>query len=673
MPLPNPSLDDKSFNEIFEEAKKRIALYTSVWTDYNPSDPGITLLELFSWLAETQLYSLNRVTQKNQLKYLKLLGIKPRGPIPTKIAVTFTTGKDGFLVPKGTRLKPKLENGSNFETDEDINFETDEDVNVTSAKINKILVYSQYEYEDVTSVEQSGGTFYAFGENPKPGNSFYVGIKIDKDHNDKLLIPKYPVKLLVHLSEEDIDLFPIGVHFEEKQSIQVSSKLIWECSTDDKEIGWLRLESQDETAALTKSGMIRLTIPEKIASVVIDKFSQADYSLCWLRCRIVSGQYEIPPKISAIKINAIYVTQGLTNADTEEKEVFTSNGLPNQSFTIQNNPIIEFHELQEIIDSKPEKLWQEVDDLDASGPEDNHFSIDTINGVIFFGDGISGKIPPKDSKFKIKYRFSNTDEVPVLGSATKFAITNNKNKPIPKEDITVTHFWQSGGMKRESIDDAIVRARQELKIPSKAVSTDDFEYIAKQTPGLRVARAFAFNSPETNNTVTVIVVPYSPLKNPIPSDVFLHNVCQHLDKHRLITTNLHVVGPNYVRISVNAVIKIRPKYDPKLIEGRVIDILDTFFAPFPREKGQKGWPFGRTVYRSEVYKVIQDVEGIDRVQTLTLSASAEKSETFENKLGNIWINDLSLVYSGDHVIRILPTDSECEIHPQHENIGVGNS
>jgi hypothetical protein len=80
MPLQLPNLDDRRYNDLLAEALERIPAYTPEWTNYNPSDPGITLVELFAYLADILLYRLNRVTDDNTRKFLKLLtGMDPVG------------------------------------------------------------------------------------------------------------------------------------------------------------------------------------------------------------------------------------------------------------------------------------------------------------------------------------------------------------------------------------------------------------------------------------------------------------------------------------------------------------------------------------------------------------------------------------------------------------------
>ena len=48
MPLPDIQLDDRTFEDLVAEAIRRIPSYTSEWTDFNQSDPGIALVQLFA-------------------------------------------------------------------------------------------------------------------------------------------------------------------------------------------------------------------------------------------------------------------------------------------------------------------------------------------------------------------------------------------------------------------------------------------------------------------------------------------------------------------------------------------------------------------------------------------------------------------------------------------------
>jgi hypothetical protein len=73
MPLQLPALDDRRYADLLAEARRLIPIYDPTWTDHNSSDPGITLIELFAWLAEMLIYRLDRITAENQRKFLRLL------------------------------------------------------------------------------------------------------------------------------------------------------------------------------------------------------------------------------------------------------------------------------------------------------------------------------------------------------------------------------------------------------------------------------------------------------------------------------------------------------------------------------------------------------------------------------------------------------------------------
>jgi hypothetical protein len=73
MPIPLPNLDDRSYNDLVAEALTLIPSIYPAWTNYNPSDPGITLVELLAWLTEMALYRLDDVSNASIVTFLKLL------------------------------------------------------------------------------------------------------------------------------------------------------------------------------------------------------------------------------------------------------------------------------------------------------------------------------------------------------------------------------------------------------------------------------------------------------------------------------------------------------------------------------------------------------------------------------------------------------------------------
>lgn len=84
MPITLPNLDDRRFDDLVEEARALIPAYAPEWTDHNPADPGITLIELFAFLSEMLIYRLNRVTTENTLGFVRLIRGPAWSPDPSK-------------------------------------------------------------------------------------------------------------------------------------------------------------------------------------------------------------------------------------------------------------------------------------------------------------------------------------------------------------------------------------------------------------------------------------------------------------------------------------------------------------------------------------------------------------------------------------------------------------
>ena len=108
MPLQLPNLDDRRYADLVEEGRSLIPTYAPEWTNHNPSDPGITLVELFAYLTEMFIYRLNRVTSANLLSFLKLLNgpaWQPLGKSPDAL----TPAEIAQVVPETILQLRKLE------------------------------------------------------------------------------------------------------------------------------------------------------------------------------------------------------------------------------------------------------------------------------------------------------------------------------------------------------------------------------------------------------------------------------------------------------------------------------------------------------------------------------------------------------------------------------------
>ncbi|MGE4560963.1 MAG: putative baseplate assembly protein, partial [Desulfobulbus sp.] len=107
MPLQRPILDDRSYEQLRDELIRRIPVYTPEWTDHNPSDPGITLIDLFSFLGENILYRFNQIPDATYMEFLRLLQIPLRPAQPSRALAVLSLKKNDEIVrvEKGTEAK----------------------------------------------------------------------------------------------------------------------------------------------------------------------------------------------------------------------------------------------------------------------------------------------------------------------------------------------------------------------------------------------------------------------------------------------------------------------------------------------------------------------------------------------------------------------------------------
>jgi hypothetical protein len=108
MPIESPNLDDRTFEQLVTAARSRIAATSPEWTDLSPGDPGMTLVEVFAYLAETMIYRLNRVPNKLYVEFLRLIGVRLGPPAAAAAKLRFTRERNAppteIRIPRGTRV-----------------------------------------------------------------------------------------------------------------------------------------------------------------------------------------------------------------------------------------------------------------------------------------------------------------------------------------------------------------------------------------------------------------------------------------------------------------------------------------------------------------------------------------------------------------------------------------
>jgi predicted phage baseplate assembly protein len=106
----------------------------------------------------------------------------------------------------------------------------------------------------------------------------------------------------------------------------------------------------------------------------------------------------------------------------------------------------------------------------------------------------------------------------------------------------------------------------------------------------------------------------------------LANVHRHLEPARLLTTRIHVVRPKYVTFSIRMALVPRHSWIAETLRDEAIAALEGFFDPLTGGFDKNGWPFGRNIYVSEVYQVLNGLAGVDYVTRVRDPKSGEEMD-----------------------------------------------
>ena len=137
------SLDESSYESVYENAMARIRKAAPWWTHREASDPGITLLEMWSVLADMQSFYLDQVQDSHYRKYLKLLGIPLQEGQCASVWVSFEDIREDIRLPRGTKL-----------TADKMVFETEEEEELTANSLCGFFMKKNQNKMDVMSLRQ---------------------------------------------------------------------------------------------------------------------------------------------------------------------------------------------------------------------------------------------------------------------------------------------------------------------------------------------------------------------------------------------------------------------------------------------------------------------------------------------------------------------------------------
>ncbi|MFL6164109.1 MAG: putative baseplate assembly protein [Jatrophihabitantaceae bacterium] len=652
MALISPILDNRSFAQLRDELVRRIPSYAPEWTDHNESDPGIALLELFAYLGESLIYRFNQIPDTTRIEFLRLLGVRPRPALPARVLLAAATDDPrGVQVPRAAEARA----GS-------IPFQTEDEVFVWPLEVlgaGKTPVS-----KDPNALSDSDADALARAEVIDPADGqFYTTVVLGADplatdaptievsaQADGALWIALLGKARTELTELAGRVLFLGVAFDETIDEPVTLQpaaqyrstgldtdpppMLWrmwygpDADQPLRELAVLR----DTTKGMATTGVVELAMPEPMPAVAGtvssgDAGSPPPLSDEKLAARVVGWLQVSRPatadignaigRVRWIGVNAVTAVQSRAAA---AELLGTGTGDSGQTYALNHSPVLAGSTIVEVEEPTGWVRWQEVDDFIATTATDRHFTVDYDAGTVSFGRGQVPQLGERIRALGYRYGGGTAGNVPAkavnaLAASGSITVSN----PLPA----------AGGADRVPLTEALDAIPAEVHRHDRAVIAEDFAALAGSVSGVARAEPLPLFHPDSPaeqaaGVVSVMIFPDSDLRNPtapVPDLRLLRQASAYLDERRLVTTELYVVPPVYVPISVSVGVVVRTGYQVDAVRRWVELIIKQYLAPVPPAGPDgKGWPLGRTVRRAELEAVAVQVDGVDYLEGLILAA-----------------------------------------------------
>jgi predicted phage baseplate assembly protein len=681
-PLALPPADERTFASLVADARARIPRLAPAWTDHNAHDPGITLVELLAYLTEADLYRLARVTAAERRAFLRWFALESRGPTVAETVVALQQPAAALASPPAAPASPLAAPASVAVTADlelraatgALAFSTTAPVTVQAARIVGLFTGGRR----LRGSDRAGvaavldGPAAALG--PLGQDPFVIALDQPVAGEVDLYVwtgaPDHDDEARRRVKDDAAERAraraaagrPCPASRLDDWTRHYEVDVAWEIFTA---AGWVAVVPiADETRALSMSGFVRLRVDAALAAGGVAA-APAAYAI---QVRAAGGTYEAPPQLQAVLLNAAPARH---QSRTFGVRVGSSDGRAGQSLRVPMNPAVPSPGAPLVFDRTEvavtaaggtPRAWTVAAEWDRAGPDAPVVVLDPDAATLDFGDGDAGRVPPAGAAIDLFSRVGGGagGNVPA-GTLTRAPAVPPASPASPiaagGDLVVVQPFPGRGGGPAPEIPDLQARALAELAHPTRATTIADIETLVRDTPGVRVGRVRVvpgfhpdFPGFPAPGCVTVVVIPDGVGPAPAPTPGFLAAVRAYLGPRRPVTTEVHVVGPTYLKVAVRARLNLTPSADAAAAVTAASASLDAFFHPLTGGADGGGWPVGRDAYRSEVLALLQAIDGVHHVDQLELLVGPDRAPTCDNAA----VCPTDLIDAGPHELTIAP-------------------
>ena len=543
MPITIPSIDDRRYQDLLNEALARIPVHTPEWTNFNKSDPGVTLIEVFAFLTETLLYRSNQIPERNRRKFLKLLGVPLQAASAARGLATVTNDKGPLAV---SVLNDDLETRAG-----QVPFRTTRGLDVLpiegrfyykkyiKAASQEIQAYYQQLYASFRSTP-SAIVPHLYQATPFPvrgGDSFqladtvdgYIWLALcvratDKPASTCMAMAREAIAgqtLTIGVVPALVDArmtLPSGRGFNQQSTVTLQVDIPNIDSTGglsdklNRLPQYRTLDSSQTNDVFTEPGVIDVTLPGKDQLILwnnldpleagvdqlppsLDDAALSDRIITWLR---IHPSAATQAQFLWMGINSVPVEQ---RAHVVGELLPAGTGEPDQTITLSRAPVLAQSVTVSVTANGATTPWAEIDDLTSAGPEvpvpdqrlapgvkpyinpnNKVFMLDAEAGALRFGDGMRGSRPPEGATLRANYDYS-------LGAEGNVGAGSIGTAPALPPGLAVANpipTW--GGADAETVANGEKQISRYLQHRDRLVNAADFDTITRRTPGVDIGR-----------------------------------------------------------------------------------------------------------------------------------------------------------------------------------------
>jgi len=259
--------------------------------------------------------------------------------------------------------------------------------------------------------------------------------------------------------------------------------------------------------------------------------------------------------------------------------------------------------------------WQQVDNLNDWSNVSTVYTTSTDEDgytYIVFGDGVSGAIPPQDSKIKVAYFAGAGAEGNIEANGLEyfyFPTISSAAQTDIKTYIDISHPAATGGSDPESSDSIRSNAPRALRAMNRAVTLQDFIDLSVAVPGVAKANATADIWSSVNVYVAPTASDYSVA--PVVSDSLLTSVASSLTSKCQIGASVQVSSATYKTIYLEITYSILDNFSQDAVATALKATLTDVYA-------YKNVQFGQTIMASDIEYICRNVSGVNTAKVTAL-------------------------------------------------------